>query len=392
MAAKGRCRYSTASFANAVSGPAHNGLPIDINLLGLKPCYSTNVKKLMHNSPAPPCPVLGVCGHSGAGKTTLLEEILPVLGARGLSIAVVKHDAHGIQVDRAGKDSDRLFRAGAEILLQGPDESFLRTRHGRCDDLALALIELSPHHDLILIEGHKHSPCPKIWLQDREGGAMPAGLEGVVDCYPFDEGRAARLLDFLDQWLPEQWRRPPVHACVLIGGKSRRMGRDKHLIQHEGKTWLERTVETLAPLCETVVISGGGRVPQALNSYPRLPDAPGLQGPVAGILACMRWAPHANWLVCACDMPDITKAALEWLLAQRRPGVWGILPRRDRDAPVEPLFALYDWRARHLLEAQTARGTMGPHAVATHGKVVSPPAPPSIVGAWRNVNTPPDLC
>ena len=54
-------------------------------------------------------PVLAVCGFSGSGKTTLLESVVGELSRRGLSVGVVKHDAHGIQIDRPGKDSDRLF-------------------------------------------------------------------------------------------------------------------------------------------------------------------------------------------------------------------------------------------------------------------------------------------
>ena len=71
-------------------------------------------------------PVLAVCGFSGAGKTTLLESAIPRLIERGLTVAVVKHDAHGFEVDRPGKDSDRLFRAGATITLSGQQEQFER--------------------------------------------------------------------------------------------------------------------------------------------------------------------------------------------------------------------------------------------------------------------------
>lgn len=339
----------------------------------------------------PLCPVLGICGFSGAGKTTLIEQILPSLTARGFSVAVVKHDAHGIQVDRPGKDSDRLFRAGAAVLLQGPDEALLRSRHGPCRELRTALDHLALQHDLILLEGHKGSPCPKIWLQSRAKPALPDGVGGVLDSYAFDAARPARLLAFLDEWLPRQWRTSPIYGCVLIGGGSRRMGRAKHLIQREGRSWLEHTVETLAPMCERLVISGAGDVPAALASCHRMPDAPDLQGPLAGILACMRWVPGATWLVCACDMPRMTGAALQWLLEGRRPGVWGILPRRAETGPVEPLLALYDPRARPLLENHAIMGRTGPRAIASQPKIATPVLPPGLVDAWRNVNSPDEL-
>ena len=80
-------------------------------------------------------PVLAVCGFSGSGKTTLLEAVIPNLVKRGLAIAVVKHDAHGFEVDKPGKDSDRLFRAGATIALSGPGQQFER----RAADATLSL-------------------------------------------------------------------------------------------------------------------------------------------------------------------------------------------------------------------------------------------------------------
>ena len=47
-------------------------------------------------------PVLGIVGYSGAGKTTLIEKLLAELGARGLRVAVIKHDAHGLSLDCEG--------------------------------------------------------------------------------------------------------------------------------------------------------------------------------------------------------------------------------------------------------------------------------------------------
>ena len=73
-------------------------------------------------------PALGVCGWKGAGKTTLLEAVIPILRRRNLRVRVLKHDAHGIDLDHSGKDSDRMFRAGADVFLQGPGEEAERGR------------------------------------------------------------------------------------------------------------------------------------------------------------------------------------------------------------------------------------------------------------------------
>ncbi|MCK5379589.1 MAG: molybdopterin-guanine dinucleotide biosynthesis protein B, partial [Acidobacteria bacterium] len=108
-------------------------------------------------------PVLAVCGWSGSGKTTALESVIPLLVERGLRVAVVKHDAHGIDVDREGKDSARFFTAGADVHLHAPEEQMWRLRRRPEDSLEQTISSLLGTHDLVLIEGHKETPLPKIW-------------------------------------------------------------------------------------------------------------------------------------------------------------------------------------------------------------------------------------
>jgi len=165
------------------------------------------------------------------------------------------------------------------------------------------------------------------------------------------------------------------------------MGRPKHLLVKDGQTWLERTAELLRPRAREVVIAGAGEVPGSLARCPRLPDAPEVQGPMAGVLSAMRWAPWASWLVAACDLPDLSAGALSWLLAGRAPGVWATLPRLTGAPGVEPLLAHYDFRARALIEKLAGRGQWRLSEIAASAKVITPPPPPELAGAWRNVNS-----
>jgi molybdopterin-guanine dinucleotide biosynthesis protein MobB len=332
-------------------------------------------------------PILGVCGWSGAGKTALLEALVPRLRARGLAVAVVKHDVHGLNLDRPGKDSDRLFRAGADVCLASPAERLARSHLDGALDPEPGLRELARRYDLVLVEGHKDTALPKVWLLASGDNAPPAGVAGVLAALAWDSDRVAAMSALLADWLPGQWAKPPVFGCVLIGGQSRRMGRPKHLITTDGRTWLERTVELLRPLAAEVVIAGAGEVPASLAAAPRVPDAPGAQGPMAGVLAAMRWAPWATWLVAACDLPDLSAEALRWLLATRAPGVWATLPRLAGAAGVEPLLAHYDFRALSLIEDLAGRGRWGLAELAADPKVISPAPPPELIGAWRNVNS-----
>ena len=70
--------------------------------------------------------VVSFVGPSGVGKTTLVERLVPALAERGLRVATVKHAPHGFDADRAGSDSWRHQRAGADsVLLAGPDSAVL---------------------------------------------------------------------------------------------------------------------------------------------------------------------------------------------------------------------------------------------------------------------------
>ena len=180
----------------------------------------------------------------------------------------------------------------------------------------------------------------------------------------------------------------PVWACILIGGKSSRMGRPKHLIEDgNGITWLERTIGVLGPLVDGLVVSGAGMLPERLIGMVRLADIPGVVGPLTGILAASRWQPLVSWLLVACDMPYITPEAVQWLLSGRRAGCWGRVPRLAVREHCEPLFAWYDFRAAQLFEQQAHDGNLRIGFAAYHPKVYNPVIPDSLSNCWKNINT-----
>jgi len=183
---------------------------------------------------------------------------------------------------------------------------------------------------------------------------------------------------------------PEVNGVVLVGGRSRRMGRPKQLLVFEGVTLSERAVAAMKDHVDCVVLAGSGRVPEAIEDLLQLADPPGVAGPLAGVLAAMRWAPEKAWVVAACDMPRISEAAVRWLLDQRRPGTWSILPR-SREGRLEALLAVYEPQARPLLEAQVALGRWGLKHLAEDDRVACPTPPAEIADSWINVNTPEDM-
>jgi molybdopterin-guanine dinucleotide biosynthesis protein A/molybdopterin-guanine dinucleotide biosynthesis protein len=316
--------------------------------------------------------------------------VIPELVRSGLAVAVVKHDAHGVDIDRPGKDSDRLFRAGADVALRAPDETLLRLRPGERSSLDGMLVDLAADHDLVLVEGHKGTPLPKVWLAAPDDPAPPDGAANVEVVLPWDAARAPALLGLAERLVGAAHAARPRLGAVLVGGGSTRMGRAKPLLELEGVTFLERVVSALAPHVTEVVLAGAGPVSPRCRSLRRLPDPPGLAGPLAGLLAAMRWAPAASWAVVACDLPRLDRDAVAWLIDQRRPGVWAVLPAGP-GGKLEPLAAVYEPQARHRLERLAASGARAPRLIAAGPKVSTPSPPRRIAGGFRNVNTPDEL-
>ena len=114
-------------------------------------------------------PICGFVAYSGTGKTTLLEQIIPVLRAKGLRIGLVKHAHHDFEIDKEGKDSYRLRKAGAIQTLVASAQRWALIHEEvdnktdpELDDLLKNLRQ--DELDLILVEGFKHVSFPRIEL------------------------------------------------------------------------------------------------------------------------------------------------------------------------------------------------------------------------------------
>lgn len=109
-------------------------------------------------------PILSIVGRSNSGKTTLLEKLIRELTERGRRIGTIKHHFHGpVEVDVPGKDSWRHKRAGAQVVALSAPETLFVVR----DTPVRLPLEVIAHQalfevDLILTEGFKSGPMPKI--------------------------------------------------------------------------------------------------------------------------------------------------------------------------------------------------------------------------------------
>lgn len=113
-------------------------------------------------------PVLTFVGKSGTGKTTFLEKLIPELKARGLRLAIVKHDAHQFEMDKPGKDTWRFSHAGADVVaIANATKAAIIERPER--ELSLnEVISRLPDVDLILTEGYKSERNYKIEIHRKE--------------------------------------------------------------------------------------------------------------------------------------------------------------------------------------------------------------------------------
>jgi molybdopterin-guanine dinucleotide biosynthesis protein B len=108
--------------------------------------------------------IIGFAGWSGSGKTTLITKVIPQLTARGLKVSTLKHAHHGFDLDQPGKDSFFHREAGAtEVIISSAKRfAILHELRGEPEwDLPALLGKISPV-DLVLIEGFKRDPFPKI--------------------------------------------------------------------------------------------------------------------------------------------------------------------------------------------------------------------------------------
>ncbi len=296
--------------------------------------------------------IIGICGHSGSGKTTLLEKLIPLL-QKHTSVACLKSDAHGIEIDKPGKDSWRLRRAGADIVLLDSQEQSALMGSGVCD-LSYSL----SHIGLVLAEGWKSAAWPRLLFLDDQGqapsGIVFDGVIGTIVCndsedlasHRYHRDNIAGISDCILQHFRDSFKKIQVKGLVLAGGKSRRMGHDKALIKYRGRPQIEIAYDMAAILCKEVFVSCRSDQNYGL---PTLHDRIHEMGPLGGILSALMHDPAAAWLVLACDLPHLQLDLLQKLIASRNIFLPATAYASTSDGKPEPLCAIWEPECRGLL-------------------------------------------
>jgi molybdopterin-guanine dinucleotide biosynthesis protein B len=119
--------------------------------------------------------LFGLAGWSGSGKTTLLCRLIPELVERGLRVSTIKHAHHRFDVDRPGKDSHAHRTAGATEVMVGSAARFalMHELRGAPEPNLLDLLARMTPVDLVLVEGFKFGPHPKLEIHRPSLGKPP---------------------------------------------------------------------------------------------------------------------------------------------------------------------------------------------------------------------------
>lgn len=186
--------------------------------------------------------VLGIAAFSGTGKTTLLEKLIPLLNAMGLRIGMVKASHHDIEPDPPGKDSYRLRKAGtSQLVLSTPRRSICMTEypenHSRRLEEQIRLLDLE-HLDLVLVEGFREAPIPKIELHRSDylsvGKAKPflfqqdphimaiawdlnPGAQLPPELAELDINQPEQVADYIAQFIDRHWQHSDLTSETTAG-------------------------------------------------------------------------------------------------------------------------------------------------------------------------------
>lgn len=135
---------------------------------------------------------------------------------------------------------------------------------------------------------------------------------------------------------------PQLYGLVLAGGKSRRMGHDKGMIEWHGRPQRYHIADLLAQVCSEVYIScRADQIAEIPADYKTLIDKQSNGGPFEAIIGALESSPGTAWLVVACDLPLVDLASLEYLVKHRNTAKLATAYIGSQDLP-EPLIAIWE--------------------------------------------------
>lgn len=166
-------------------------------------------------------PVLAIAAWSGTGKTTLLKKLIPALCRKGIRPGLIKHTHHNMDVDKPGKDSYELRKAGAaQTMVASAQRWALMTETPEERPLNLCWLVSRMDHsalDLVLVEGFKHEDVAKILLFRRDAGhdiseltidehviAVASDVDLSLSVPVLNLNNIEEIVGYIEEWMASQ--------------------------------------------------------------------------------------------------------------------------------------------------------------------------------------------
>ncbi len=329
---------------------------------------------------------ISVSGYSNSGKTTLITRLIKNLNPE-FDIGYIKHDVHKFEIDKEGKDTRRARSSGASrisisdschtahIHKGTPTQMEIRSAFNGCDFVFLEGLKKTRVNKLVLIDDKK-----KILDSISKGGIENIigfiGQEETVEDVPvnapyFNRDDVPGITDFIRQHLFTLAAKIPLYGLVLTGGDSRRMNRDKALLDYHGQPQAEVVYGLLSEVCKQVYISSKKDQwrGKSLGKLPEIQDVFLGFGPLSGILSAMHAYPEAAWLVIACDLPYVNLGTIETLVKNRNPFKMATCFKSSLSHLPEPLCSVYEPKIRIRLLENLGIGNLSPRDIFMNSPV-----------------------
>jgi molybdopterin-guanine dinucleotide biosynthesis protein A len=287
-------------------------------------------------------PIVHIVGKKRSGKTDLMVGLIGSLSARGYKVAAVRHSSHEHAVDKEGTDTSRYKQAGAKgTALVTASETNLFISADKWEEKVSVLEAAFCGADLVLMEGGIKNGEYKIELvkegesllcRDDEGlMAVVGGRSEGITC--FATGETEGISDLIEGYFLV----PIISAAVMAGGKSKRLGQNKALMQINSITVLESVLNTVSPYVQKVMIITNTPEEYSFLDIEIAKDVrPGF-GPLSGIHSALSFASSEYVLVVSCDIPLVGSKQIEQLVSSCRGHDITIFKHKN----FEPLCAVY---------------------------------------------------
>ena len=150
-------------------------------------------------------------------------------------------------------------------------------------------------------------------------------------------------------------KRENITGIILSGGRSSRLGQEKGLCLFRKKPLVQYALETLKPLCNTLLISANRNIDEYLQyGYAVISDEIQDIGPLGGILSCLKHSHTQHNLILSCDTPFVDPQIFKYLIDKIEN--FQIVAPAHETFLIEPLSAYYATNVIGEIEEQISKG------------------------------------